>query len=109
MMLITAVVPASSVLAIRRALAIFDVVRYTVAPAYQTDDRKFVHVYKAARWVGPGTPAMRFEVVVPNSDVGDIVRIMTRAAPVRYPVAIWTIRIDQLYDIHTGRTGLDAL
>jgi hypothetical protein len=94
MMLITAVVPASSVLPIRRALALFDVYRYAVAPVYRT---------------GSGAPAMRFEVVAPNIDTADLVRIITRAATAGRPVTIWVTRIVEMYDIHTGQRGLDAL
>ncbi|HKT00618.1 MAG TPA: P-II family nitrogen regulator [Rugosimonospora sp.] len=112
MMLITAVVPPSRVDTVTRALALFGVrgltLSHTFAPARPG---AAVEVYRGSRWSKTFVPWVRLDILAPNVDTPDLVRVISRAAGKAHvsDVLVWVTRIDHLVRIRTGEVGLDAL
>lgn len=109
MMLITAIVVPSSVEAIRNALALFGVRGLTRSQVYtRSRSDAPIEVYRGVRWRAPLAPRVRLEVLSPNEDARDLVRVISRAAD-GSDLDLWVTRVDLLVRIRTGEVGLDAL
>ncbi|MBO0871128.1 MAG: P-II family nitrogen regulator [Micromonosporaceae bacterium] len=112
MMLITAVVPPSRVDRLTETLALFGVrgltVSHTFAPARPG---AVVEIYRGNRWSKSFVPWVRLEILAPDVDTPDLVRVISRAVePVAVSdVLVWATRVDYLVRIRTGELGLDAL
>ncbi len=112
MMLITAVVPPSRMEAITKALGLFGVHGLTVSHTFApTRPGSAVEVYRGSRVSRAFVPWVRLDVVAPNADTPDLVRVISRAVGVvaASDVLVWVTRIDYLVRIRTGEAGLEAL
>jgi nitrogen regulatory protein P-II 1 len=109
MMLITAIVVPSRVRVVRRALAFFGVRGLTQARIFLEVRRPTrVEVYRGAREVVSRVPRVRLEVLSPNADMPDLVRVISRAVT-GSDLQLWVTRVEYLVRIRTGEVGLDAL
>jgi nitrogen regulatory protein PII len=107
-MLITAIVVPSRVGVVRRALALFDVRGLTRSQIFLEIGPTRVEVYRGAREVVSRVPRIRLDVLSPDVDTPDLVRVITRAAK-GTDLQLWVTRIEYLVRIRTGETGLDAV
>ena len=109
MMLITAIVAPSRVDPIRTTLALFGVRGLTRSPTF-TENRPGTppEVYRASHWYRPGIPRVRLEVLSPNDDTRDVVRVIRRLTT-GSDLDLWVVRVDHLVRIRTGEVGLDAV
>jgi nitrogen regulatory protein P-II 1 len=109
MMLITAVVAPSRVVAVKRALGLFGVLGLTRSHTFVEATRGArVEVYRGTRSVVSLAPRVRLEVLSANADTPDLVRVITRAVT-GSDLQLWVTRVDHLVRIRTGEVGLDAL
>lgn len=109
MMLITAIVVPSRVDLIRNALALFGVHGLTRSATF-TENRPGLpaEVYRSVRWRRPGTPRIRLDVLSPDDDARDLVRVIARITA-GSDLDLWVIRVDHVVRIRTGEVGLDAV
>jgi nitrogen regulatory protein P-II 1 len=108
MMLITAIVAPSRVVPVRRALSLFGVRGLSTTRVFGPARGGKVEVYRGARWTASLTPRVRLDVLSPNEDTRDLVRVISRAAT-GSDLELWVTRVDHLVRIRTGEVGLDAL
>src|SRR5690348_7008358 len=109
MMLITAIVVPSRVDAIRHTLALFGVRGLTRSPTFiENRPGAAPEVYRSSHWYPPGIPRVRLEVLSPNADTRDMVRVIRRLTA-GSDLDLWVIRVDHLVRIRTGEVGLDAV
>jgi nitrogen regulatory protein P-II 1 len=107
MKLITAIVVPSRVGAARRALAMFDVHGLTQQRIFLEIGPTRVEVYRGAREVVSRVPRVRLDVLGPDEDVADLVRVIARVGGP--DLQLWVTRVEFLVRIRTGERGLDAL
>jgi nitrogen regulatory protein PII len=109
-MLITAVVVPSRVGVVRHALGLFGVRGLSQGRSWGAvrPGTGRVEVYRAARWTGSLAPRVRLDVLSPNDDTPDLVRVITRAVT-GSDLDLWVTRVDYLVRVRTGEVGLDAL
>jgi nitrogen regulatory protein P-II 1 len=107
MMLITAIVVPSRVGVVRRALALFDVRGMTQSQIFLEIGPTRVEVYRGAREVVSRVPRVRLDILGPDEDVRDLVRIIARVAGA--DLQLWVTRVEHLVRIRTGEVGLGAL
>jgi nitrogen regulatory protein PII len=108
MMLITAIVVPSRVRVVRRALALFDVRGLTQSQIFLEIGPTRVEVYRGAREVVSRVPRVRLDVLSPNEDTSDLVRVITRAVT-GTDLQLWVTRIEYVVRIRTGEIGLEAV
>ncbi len=108
MMLITAVVVPSRVGVVRHALGLFGVRGLSMSRVFGASDGAPVEVYRAARRTASLAPRVRLDVLSPNDDMRDLVRVISRAAT-GSELELWVTRVDHLVRIRTGEVGLDAI
>jgi|SRR5579859_7710863 len=108
MMLITAIVVPSRVRVVRRALALFDVRGLTQSRIFLELGPTRVEVYRGAREVVSRVPRVRLDILSPNDDTADLVRVIRRAVT-GSDLHLWVVRVEHLVRIRTGETGLGAL
>jgi nitrogen regulatory protein P-II 1 len=112
MMLITAVLPPSRVDVVTNALALFGVHGLTMSHTYApARPGAVVEVYRGSRWTKAFVPWVRLDVLTPNADAADLVRVIARAAG-RVDVSdvlVWVTRIDYVVRIRTGELGVEAI
>jgi nitrogen regulatory protein P-II 1 len=108
MMLITAIVAPSRVVAVRRALGLFGVRGLSTARVFGPAPDRRVEIYRGARWTASLAPRVRLDVLSPNEDTRDLVRVIARAAT-GSDLELWVTRVDHVVRIRTGEVGLDAL
>jgi nitrogen regulatory protein P-II 1 len=96
--LITAIVAPARVDTVLRGLRLFGVQGWTLS-----------RVYLAGR----AQPCVRLDLLAPNVDAPDLVRVIARAAtapPSRgTPAGVWVTPVDTVVRIRTGERGPDAV
>ncbi|HWE92163.1 MAG TPA: P-II family nitrogen regulator [Pseudonocardiaceae bacterium] len=112
MKLITAVIRPATLEAIKEALAVFGVRGLTVGQSLWADpDVNHVQIYRGRQIVTNLDPRLRMELLVPDEEVADLVRVIARVAftaEIGDPL-LWISQVDQVIRVRTGERGLDAL
>ncbi|HEX7662743.1 MAG TPA: P-II family nitrogen regulator [Pseudonocardiaceae bacterium] len=110
--MITAVIRPAKLERIKDALTVFGAHGLTIDQARWADpDANATQVYRGRRIVTNLDPRLRIELVVPDEEVHDLVRIIDRVAfgtELGEPL-LWISDVDQLMRVRTGERGLDAL
>ena len=112
MKMITAVIRPAKLERIKDALTVLGAHGLTIDQARWADpDANATQVYRGRRIVTNLDPRLRIELVVPDEEVHDLVRIIDRVAfgtELGEPL-LWISDVDQLMRVRTGERGLDAL
>jgi nitrogen regulatory protein P-II 1 len=112
MRLITAVVKPHKWEDVREALETFGVTGMTVTEASGYGRQKgHTEVYRGAEYDVTLVPKIRIEVVVDDSDVDDVVGVITKAAQTGKigDGKVWVIPVDTVVRVRTGEKGQAAL
>jgi nitrogen regulatory protein P-II 1 len=112
MKMITAVVKPHKWEDVREALETFGVTGMTVTEASGYGRQKgHTEVYRGAEYDVTLVPKIRIEVVVDDSDVDDVVGVITKAAQTGKigDGKVWVIPVDTVVRVRTGEKGQAAL
>ena len=112
MKMITAVVKPHKWEDVREALETFGVTGMTVTEASGYGRQKgHTEVYRGAEYDVTLVPKIRIEVVVDDSDVDDVVGVITKAAQTGKigDGKVWVIPVDAVVRVRTGEKGQAAL
>lgn len=111
MKLITAVVTPAEFEAVKKALDIFGITGLTITEVFQRDlTGGRDHVYRGRRFHIDLLPHVRIELVVPDRDAADLIRIIMKlASPRGCAVHIWITPVETVTRVRTGERGTDAL
>jgi nitrogen regulatory protein P-II 1 len=112
MRLITAVVKPHKWEDVREALETFGVTGMTVTEASGYGRQKgHTEVYRGAEYDVTLVPKIRIEVVVDDSDVDDVVGVITKAAQTGKigDGKVWVMPVDTVVRVRTGEKGQAAL
>jgi nitrogen regulatory protein P-II 1 len=110
--MITAVVKPHKWEDVREALETFGVTGMTVTEASGYGRQKgHTEVYRGAEYDVTLVPKIRIEVVVDDSDVDDVVGVITKAAQTGKigDGKVWVIPVDTVVRVRTGEKGQAAL
>jgi nitrogen regulatory protein P-II 1 len=112
MKLITAVIKPFKLDEVRAALETFGVKGMTVSDASGYGRQKgHTEVYRGAEYTVDLVPKSRLEVVVDDTDVDDVVDVITKAARTEKigDGKVWVTSVEAVVRVRTGETGPDAL
>jgi nitrogen regulatory protein P-II 1 len=111
MKLVSAILQPAVLGEVRAALAGFGVGGLTLTQVEEMTRDGHVEVYRARMWVANSVARVRVEIVVPDADADDVVRVIASAARSNRgdPGRIWTSNIELLVRIRTGESGISAL
>jgi nitrogen regulatory protein P-II 1 len=109
--LITAVIRPAALETIKEAFTAFGVRGLTVGQSLWADpDLNHVQIYRGQRIITNLDPRLRIELLVPDEEVEDLVRIIARVAfqtEIGSPL-LWVNQVDLAIRVRTGERGLDA-
>jgi len=112
MKLITAVVKPHKWEDVREALETFGVAGMTVTEASGYGRQKgHTEVYRGAEYDVTLVPKIRVDVVVDDSDVSDVVNVITKAAQTGKigDGKVWVMPVESVVRVRTGEEGTTAL
>ncbi|MBV8995615.1 MAG: P-II family nitrogen regulator [Pseudonocardiales bacterium] len=111
MKLITAVITPSEFEAVKKALDIFGITGLTITEVFQRDlTGGRDQIYRGQRFHVDLLPHVRIELITPENDTADLIRIITKlTSPPRCGKNIWITPVETLTRIRTGERGTDAL
>ncbi len=112
MKLITAVVKPHKWEDVREALETFGVAGMTVTEASGYGRQKgHTEVYRGAEYDVTLVPKIRVDVVVDDSDVADVVNVITKAAQTGKigDGKVWVMPVESVVRVRTGEKGTTAL
>jgi nitrogen regulatory protein P-II 1 len=114
MQLITAVVPSTRVGPVMVALRLFGVRGLTLSRVYAIDmTGAKVEVYRGVSQRTALIARARLDILAPNDDIRDLVRVIIRAGVPKGHLAtslgIWITPVDEVVRISSGEHGLAAL
>ncbi len=112
MRLVTAVVKPHKWDSVREALETFGISGMTVTEATGYGrQRGHTEVYRGAEYDVALVPKVRLEIVVGDSDVDDVVGIITKAAQTGRigDGKVWVVPVDTVVRVRTGETGEAAV
>jgi len=112
MKLITAVVKPHKWEDVREALETFGVAGMTVTEASGYGRQKgHTEVYRGAEYDVTLVPKIRVDVVVDDSDVADVVNVITKAAQTGKigDGKVWVMPVESVVRVRTGEDGTTAL
>ena len=112
MKLVTAILRPHRVDDVRAALSAFGVHGMTLSQVTGYGFEMWrTHTYRGQQFHDESVSNVRIEIVVDDSDVDDVVSVITRAAASTASGAgkIWVLPVTGLTRIRTGERGLDAL
>ncbi|GAA3595984.1 MULTISPECIES: P-II family nitrogen regulator [Kineosporia] len=112
MKLITAVIKPHKLDEVKAALETFGVQGMTVSEASGYGRQKgHTEVYRGAEYTVDLVPKSRLEVLVDDTDVADVVDVITKAAATGRigDGKVWTTPVDDVVRVRTGERGADAL
>jgi nitrogen regulatory protein P-II 1 len=112
MKLVTAVIKPFKLDEVRAALETFGVKGMTVSDASGYGRQKgHTEVYRGAEYTVDLVPKSRLEVVVDDTDVDDVVDVITKAARTEKigDGKVWVTSVEAVVRVRTGETGPDAL
>ncbi|MBT0769793.1 P-II family nitrogen regulator [Kineosporia sp. J2-2] len=112
MKLITAVIKPHKLDEVKAALETFGVQGMTVSEASGYGRQKgHTEVYRGAEYTVDLVPKSRVEVLVDDTDVVDVVDVITKAAATGRigDGKVWTTPVDDVVRVRTGERGADAL
>lgn len=112
MKLITAVVKPHKWEDVREALETFGVAGMTVTEASGYGRQKgHTEVYRGAEYDVTLVPKIRVDVVVDDSDVADVVNVITKAAQTGKigDGKVWVMPVESVLRVRTGEEGTTAL
>ncbi|MBA2509696.1 MAG: P-II family nitrogen regulator [Nocardioidaceae bacterium] len=112
MKLITAVVKPHKWEDVREALETFGVAGMTVTEASGYGRQKgHTEVYRGAEYDVTLVPKIRVDVVVDDSDVADVVNVITKAAQTGKigDGKVWVMPVESVVRVRTGEEGTTAL
>jgi nitrogen regulatory protein P-II 1 len=112
--LITAVVPSTRVGPIMTALRLFGVRGLTLSWVYIIDAAGAeVEVYRGVSRRAALSARARLDILAPNDDTRDLVRVIIRAGVPKSrpatPLGVWITPVDEVVRISSGEHGLAAL
>ena len=112
MKLVTAVVKPHKWEDVREALETFGVAGMTVTEASGYGRQKgHTEVYRGAEYDVTLVPKIRVDVVVDDSDVADVVNVITKAAQTGKigDGKVWVMPVESVVRVRTGEEGTTAL
>ncbi|GAB6897523.1 P-II family nitrogen regulator [Kineosporia succinea] len=112
MKLVTAVIKPHKLDEVKAALETFGVQGMTVSEASGYGRQKgHTEVYRGAEYTVDLVPKSRLEVLVDDTDVVDVVDVITKAAATGRigDGKVWVTPIDDVVRVRTGEHGADAL
>jgi len=112
MKLVTAVVKPHKWEDVREALETFGVAGMTVTEASGYGRQKgHTEVYRGAEYDVTLVPKIRVDVVVDDSDVADVVNVITKAAQTGKigDGKVWVMPVESVVRVRTGEDGTTAL
>lgn len=112
MKLVTAVIKPFKLDEVRGALETFGVQGMTVSEASGYGRQKgHTEVYRGAEYTVDLVPKTRLEVLVDDTDVDDVVDVITKAAQTGKigDGKVWVTQIEAVVRVRTGEVGADAL
>lgn len=112
MKLVTAVIKPFKLDDVRAALETFGVNGMTVSDASGYGRQKgHTEVYRGAEYTVDLVPKTRLEVVVDDTDVDDVVDVITKAARTEKigDGKVWVTSVEAVVRVRTGETGSEAL
>jgi nitrogen regulatory protein P-II 1 len=110
--LITAVIKPHKLDEVKAALEAFGVQGMTVSEANGYGrQRGHTEVYRGAEYTVDLVPKARVEVIVDDSDAGDVVEVVIKSAQTGRigDGKVWVIPVDDVIRVRTGERGVDAL
>lgn len=112
MRLITAVTRPATFEAIKEALALFGVHGMTVGQVIRVNPNGGqVQIYRGLKYCNDMQASLRIELLVPNDEVSDLMRVVTKIMATSDPEGgcLWNTPVDLAVRVRTGEYGLDAL
>jgi|SRR5579872_5511953 nitrogen regulatory protein P-II 1 len=112
MKLVTAVIKPFKLDEVKAALQTFGVQGMTVAEVSGYGrQRGHTEVYRGAEYVVDFVPKVRIDVLVGETDVLDVVDVITRSASTGQigDGKVWVTPVDEVVRVRTGERGPDAL
>lgn len=112
MKLITAVIKPHKLDEVKAALEAFGVQGMTVSEANGYGrQRGHTEVYRGAEYTVDLVPKARVEVIVDDTDAGDVVEVIVKSAQTGRigDGKVWVIPVDDVVRVRTGERGVDAL
>lgn len=112
MKLITAVTRPATFEAIKEALALFGIRGMTVGQVIRVNpDGGQVQIYRGLKYSSDMQPSLRIELLVPNDEVADLMRVLSKILATSDPAGghLWNTPVDLAVRVRTREYGLDAL
>lgn len=111
MKLITAVVTPPEFEAVKKALDTFGITGLTITEVFQRDlTGGYDQIYRSQRFHVDLLPHVRIELITPDHDAADLIRIIRKlTSPREHEEHIWITPVETLTRVRTGERGTDAL
>jgi nitrogen regulatory protein P-II 1 len=112
MKLVTGIVKPHKLDEVKTALESFGVHGMTVSEASGYGrQRGHTEVYRGAEYTVDLVPKLRIEVLVPDTDVDDVMQVIVKAAQTGRigDGKVWSMPVDDVVRVRTGEHGHDAL
>jgi nitrogen regulatory protein P-II 1 len=95
---------------VQQALRTYGVLCLTVSEVLGQDGRCHREVYRGQGFVVDLQPHVRLDIVAPDDDAADLVRIIVRvAAGQAADGQVWVSPVHAIVRVRTGQRGIDAL
>jgi nitrogen regulatory protein P-II 1 len=110
--LLTAVVQVHKLDDIRRAPQVFGARGMTVTEVRGLgSQRGHVEVFRGAGYVVEFVPRLRLELLVPDADAADLLRVLVKSAHTGQvgDGRVWSVPVERVVRIRTGERGPEAL
>jgi nitrogen regulatory protein P-II 1 len=110
--LITAVIRPATFDSLKEALALFGVRGMTVGSVYHTEHQPgHVEIYRGQRFVSDMTPSLRIDLLAPEGEVADLLRVIGKLVDNTDDAAerVWLTEVNLVVRVRTGERGIDAL